>query len=281
MMNFDFDTIGLFAGQGDFPLLITRGARAENLKVVAIALKGFCSPEIEKCATETFWVELGQTSYALDLLHQHRVHHLIMAGRVPHQTIFQYRHFDSRALKLLAKAVTRRADGLLGLVVDELKKEGITVWDSSLFVKSLMPKAGLLTVDRPLTKHEREDVAFGLPIARVVAGQDIGQTIVVKDKAVIAVEGFEGTDECIKRAGDLAGPGCVVIKVSKPRQDKRFDIPVIGPGTIRNMHRSGASAIAFSAGETLVFDRQEIIANAQKLDIAIVAVDNPKNPSTD
>ena len=271
----NFDVIGLFAGQGDFPLLIAKGARADNIQVIAIALKGFCSPEIEQYATQTHWIELGQTSYAIELLHQNNVKHLIMAGRVPHQTIFQYRHFDTRALKLLAKAVTRKADGLLGLVVDELKKEGITVIDSSLFVKSLMPPAGLLTEKRPLTPREQEDVNFGLPIARVIAGQDIGQTIIVKEKCVIAVEGLEGTDECIKRAGELAGPGCVIIKVSKPRQDKRFDIPVIGTTTIKNMKKAGATAIAFSASETLVFDKKQIIAFGEENDIAVIAVSNP------
>lgn len=270
----EFDTIGLLTGEGDFPLLIAQGARAENIRVVALALKGFASPKIEEYADETHWVELGQTSLAIETAKKAGIKYLTMAGRVPHSTIFQYRHFDFRAVKFLAKAVTRKADGILGMVVDELKKEGITVIDSTTFVRSLMPGAGLLTPDRPLTEREAEDVEFGFPIARIVAGQDIGQTIIVKDKAVIAVEGFEGTDECIKRAGALAGPGCVIIKVSKPQQDRRYDIPCLGKTTIKSMIQAGASAIAFSAGETLLFDKQHVLDSASANDIAITAVRN-------
>ena len=270
------NTIGLIAGQGDFPISICRGAHSENIKVIVLAVRGFCNKNIEQFADVTHWIELGQTQRALDILKSHDIHHVVMAGRIPHQSIFQYRHFDALALKVLAHAVTKRADGLLGHVVNEMKKHDIEVLDSSLFVKSLMQPEGYMTTKRKLDAREEEDIRFGLPIARVVAGQDIGQTIVVKDKAVIAVEGFEGTDECIKRAGNLAGDGTVIVKVSKPQQDKRFDIPVIGKTTVKNMIKAGASVLAFSADETLVFDKDDVIKNADEAGIVIIAVKNPK-----
>jgi UDP-2,3-diacylglucosamine hydrolase len=195
----------------------------------------------------------------------------MMAGRVPHNSIFQYRHFDARALKLIAKAVNRKADTLLGAVTAELEREGIEVLDSSLFLKSLMPPPGLLTGDRQPTEGEQDDIDFGWPIAKAVAGQDIGQSIVVKGRAVIAVEAMEGTDECIRRAGEVAGPGCIVIKVSKPAQDLRFDIPVIGKTTLKHMVEAGCTALAFSARESLLFDQDEVLRVASENNISILA----------
>ncbi|MDD4280245.1 MAG: UDP-2,3-diacylglucosamine diphosphatase LpxI [Candidatus Sumerlaeales bacterium] len=269
-----YEKIALIAGQGVFPISIVRGAHSENIRVVVLAIKGFCSDEIEQYADKIYWVELGQAQKGLDILQKENIKYIVMAGRVPHQTIFQYRHFDTLALKVLARTMTKRADGILNAVVKAMESYGIEVLDSSLFVRQLFQPAGLLTPKRPLTKAEEEDIRFGLPIARSVAGLDIGQTIVVKDKSVIAVEGLEGTDECIKRAGELAGPGCVVIKVSKPAQDKRFDIPIIGPTTIKSMKTAQASVLAFSANEALMFGKDEIVTNAESAGIAVCAVNN-------
>lgn len=264
--------IGLIAGQGDFPLLIARAARANGVEVIGLGIKGFASPELADCVDRIFWLELGQLGRAIEILHQNQVTAATMAGRVPHTSVLQYRHFDLRAMKLLARAINKKADTLLGIVVEEFNRENIRILDSSLFLKSLMPEPGLLTPGRPLTDSEIADVEFGYPIAKVVAGQDIGQTIVVKSGMVIAVEGAEGTDECIRRAAALAGEGCVVVKVSKPRQDLRFDIPVIGRRTIRIMREAGISALAVSARETLLFHREEILKQAEELGIAVVAV---------
>ncbi|MCX7626185.1 MAG: UDP-2,3-diacylglucosamine diphosphatase LpxI [Candidatus Sumerlaeaceae bacterium] len=263
--------IGILAGAGDFPKLIAKAAASQGVRVFILGIKGFADHNLSDVASEIAWLELGQLNKAIELLHQHRISSLIFAGRVPHTTIFQYRHFDLRAMKLLAKAANRKADTLLNLLSEEFENEGIHVIDSSLFLKSLMPKPGLLTPRRPLTEAEIEDVEFGFPIAKVVAGQDIGQTIVVKEKLVVAVEAAEGTDECIARAGKLAGPGCVVVKVSKPQQDFRFDIPVVGKKTIETMTVAGASVLAISAGETLVFDQEHVIAEAEKKGIGIIA----------
>lgn len=263
--------IGLIAGQGEFPFLIARAAQSHGIKVTTFAIQGFASPELASCSDTLLWVELGQVGKTIDLMHEHDVHALTMAGRVPHTSVLQYRHFDLRALKMLARTINKKADSLLRVVADELESEGIQVLDSSLFLKQLMPPPGLLTLNRPLAENEHEDVEFGYPIAKVVAGQDIGQTIVVKDKMVVAVEGAEGTDECIRRAAALGGPGCVVVKVSKPQQDLRFDIPVIGKKTIEVMHEAQAAALAISAHESLIFGSEEVLRLAEQFNIAIVA----------
>lgn len=263
--------LAILAGAGDFPKLIAKAARGQGVDVFVLGIKGFAERDLEALASSMEWLELGQLNRAIELLHKHDIHHLILAGRVPHLSIFQYRHFDWRAVKLLARAANKKADTLLGLLVQEFENEGIHVLDSSMFLKSLMPSPGLLTKARSLTSQESEDIEFGYPIAKAIAGLDIGQTIVVKEKMVIAVEGAEGTDECILRAGNLAGPGCVVVKVSKPKQDFRFDIPVIGLKTVETMSKAGVTALAVSAGETLIFEQDAVLAEADKKGIAIVA----------
>lgn len=271
--------IGLIAGQGDFPLLIARAAASAGTEVIALCISGFASEKLPELSTRHHWLELGQLGKAMELLKEEQVTQLIMAGRVPHNSIFQYKHFDWRAMKLMAKAAGKRADALLATVCDEFAKEGIEVVESSMFLRSLMPKAGLLTLNRSLTDQENADIEFGTPIAKLIAGQDIGQTIVVKDKMVVAVEGIEGTDKCIRRAGELAGAGCVVIKVSKPAQDLRFDIPVIGPGTVQSMKEAGASALALSSRRSLLFHRDEVIAEAEKNNIGILVFEDTDSPN--
>jgi len=268
--------IGLIAGQGDFPLLIARAARSAGTEVVALCIKGYASEELPDLSSRSYWLELGQLAKAIEVLKEEGITQLTMAGRIPHNTIFQYRHFDWRAMKLLARAASKRADAIMETVCEEFARDGITVIESSLFLRSLMPEPGMLTTSRQLTQDEEADISFGVPIAKIVAGQDIGQTIVVKDKSVVAVEGLEGTDKCIRRAGDLAGPGCVVVKVAKPTQDLRFDIPIVGPGTIKSMKESGATALALSAGRSLLFHRDQVVAEAEAAGIAIEVFDDPE-----
>lgn len=269
-----FKTVGLIAGQGDFPLLIAQAAEASGTRVIALAIKGFASEALQPLCTTTHWLELGQLNKAIEVLKSEKVGHLLMAGRVPHNNIFQYRHFDWRAMKLLARAASKRADALLQTVCDEFAREGIEIINSAHFLSNLMPSPGLLTVKRPFTEQEQADAEFGIPIAKTIAGQDIGQTIVVKDKMVVAVEGAEGTDKCILRAGELVGPGCVVIKVSKPAQDLRFDIPIVGPGTMKSMRAAGATALAFSSGRSLLFHKDEVLELAGEANIGIVVFED-------
>jgi DUF1009 family protein len=166
----------------------------------------------------------------------------------------------------------------LELLCCELAKEGVEVLDSTFFLRSFLPKPGLITRKRKLSAREREDIDFGVPLARQIAGMDIGQSIVVKEKVVLAVEGAEGTDECLRRAAALGGEGVVLVKVSKPNQDRRFDVPVIGPDTIRVMKEIKGAAISISAGETLIFHRDDVIRMAEEAGIALMATDNPPWP---
>jgi len=272
------EKIGLIAGQGDFPLLIAQAAQSNGTHLLALCINGFTSPELPAKAAQSYWLELGQLGRAIELLKENGITHVMMAGRIPHNTIFQYRHFDWRAMKTLARAASKRADALLDTVCQEFARDGITVMESSAFLRNMMPTAGMLTTARALSEDERRDVEFGYPIAKAVAGHDIGQTIIVKDKMVVAVEGIEGTDKCIRRAGELAGTGCVVVKVSKPDQDLRFDIPIIGPGTVKSMKAAGATALALSSGRSLVLHREQVITEADAAGIAILILDDKQTP---
>jgi UDP-2,3-diacylglucosamine hydrolase len=269
--------LGVIAGQGDLPLLICQAARGCGHQTVGFGVSGFASEKLAECVDRMYWLELGQLGRLIELMHENGVRSVIMAGRVPHTSVLQYRHFDWRAVKMLGRTLNKKADSLLGAITRELESENLRVLDSTLFLKSMMPEAGLLTAGRPLTAEAEEDVRFGFPIAKAIGGLDIGQTIVVRDKMVVAVEGAEGTDECIRRAGALAGPGCVVVKVSKPRQDMRFDVPVVGLRTIQVMCEAGCAALAISARECLFLDREAVLAEAHEANIAIVALENPEN----
>jgi DUF1009 family protein len=268
----EIKSLGLMAGEGRFPFLICEAAAELGIPVQAFAVKGITPPDLVGHATKTHWMELGQFSDFIRQCHAEGIRHVVMAGRIPHNAIWRYRGFDMRSLKLLGRMVSRKADSILGTVVQELAGEGIEVIDSSLLLGGCMPGKGLLTPSRPLSSREEKDITFGFPIARQVAGMDIGQTIVVKDLAVVAVESLEGTDETIRRGGRIADGNVVVIKVCKPHQDSRFDIPVVGPGTIRTLRDAGGGALAIMSGETLFFDREEAVTLAHEFGIGIVAI---------
>lgn len=265
--------LGVIAGEGELPLLICEAARGCGYETIGFGVAGFASERLADCADRVFWLELGQLNRLITLMHDNGVRSVIMAGRVPHTSVLQYRHFDWRAIRILGRTLNKKADSLLGALTRELENENLRVLDSTMFLKSLMPEPGLLTPERPLTDTELQDVRFGYPIAREIGALDIGQTIVVRDKMVVAVEGAEGTDECIRRAGKLAGPGCVVVKVSKPSQDMRFDVPVVGAKTLQVMREAGCAALAVSAHECLLLNRDDVLAEAKAAEIAIVALD--------
>lgn len=268
----DLRHLGLIAGEGQFPFLLARAAHDRNIRVTAIGINGTTSPELAHEVDMMYWVDFGQFNRLIELCHQAGFHKAMMAGRIKHQSIFQLAtKIDMRGIKLLAKASSRKADALLGAITDELARENIEILDSTLLMRKCMPPAGLLTPGVPPSAGVMEDIHFGRPIATAVAGIDIGQTIVVKQKAVIAVEAMEGTNEAILRAGELAGRGCVVIKVSKPRQDKRFDVPVVGLTTVEKMIRAGCAALAIPGGEALFFEREEACALAAEHGITIFA----------
>jgi len=262
---------GLIAGNGRFPFLVLEGARSQGIEMTVIALKEEASPELEKLAKHLHWVSLGELSKTIELLHQEGVTHAMMAGQVKHNKIFSAIRPDWKLAKLLFSLPRKNTDALIGAVARVLEEEGVRLVDSTLFLKPLVPDAGVLTRRAP-NDHEAEDIAYGLGVARQIAGMDIGQTVVIADHACVAVEAMEGTDEAIARAARITGgKPLVVVKVSKPGQDMRFDVPVVGLPTIEQMRGAGASALAVDAGRTLLFDRTKLIEVADAAGIAIEA----------
>lgn len=262
---------GLIAGNGRFPFLVLEGARSQGIEMAVIALKEEASPELEKIAKHLHWVSLGELSKSIDLMHQEGVTQAVMAGQVKHNKIFSSIRPDWKLAKLLFSLPRKNTDSLIGAVAQVLEDEGIRLVDSTLFLKPLVPDVGVLTRRAP-NEHEAEDIAYGRGLAQQIAGMDIGQTVVIADRACVAVEAMEGTDEVIARAGRIAaGKPLVVVKVSKPGQDMRFDVPVVGLPTVEQMKSAGATALAVDAGRTLLFDRPKLIGLADAASIAIEA----------
>jgi UDP-2,3-diacylglucosamine hydrolase len=263
---------GLIAGNGRFPFLVLEGARSQGIEMAVIAIKEEASPEIERVAKRLHWVSLGELSKTIELMHQEGVSQAVMAGQVKHNKIFSSIRPDWKLAKLLFSLPRKNTDALIGAVARVLEEDGIRLVDSTIFLKPLLPEPGILTRRAP-NDHEAEDIAYGLGIARQIAGIDIGQTVVIADHACVAVEAMEGTDETIARAARIApGRPLVVVKVSKPRQDMRFDVPVVGLPTIEQMKNAGATALALDAERTLLFDRAQLIERADAAGIAILAV---------
>jgi len=262
---------GLIAGNGRFPFLVLEGARSQGIEMAVIALKEEASPELEKAAKRLHWVSLGELSKAIELMQREGVRRAVMAGQVKHNKIFSSIRPDWKLAKLLFSLPRKNTDSLIGAVAKVLEEEGIQLVDSTLFLKPLLPEAGVLTRRGP-NEHEAADIEYGLGVARHIAAMDIGQTVVVADRACVAVEAMEGTDETIQRAARFAnGKPLVVVKVSKPRQDMRFDVPVVGLPTVESMKRAGATALAIDAQRTLLFDRELLIAMADDAGIAVQA----------
>ena len=266
---------GLIAGNGRFPFLVLEAARQQGIDMAVIALKEEASPELAELAKRIHWVSLGELSKAIDLMHQEGVTQAVMAGQVKHNKIFSTIRPDWKLAKLLFSLTTKNTDALIGGVAKILEEENIHLVNSTHFLQPLLPAAGVLTKRAP-NPQESSDIAYGLGVARKISAMDIGQTIVVSDGACVAVEAMEGTDETISRAARLTATRSqekplVVIKVSKPGQDMRFDVPVVGLSTIEHMRTSGATALAIDAGRTLLFDRTNLIALADASGITIEA----------
>src|SRR2546425_810370 len=263
---------GLIAGNGRFPFLVLEGARSLGIDMTVIALKEEASAELENLAKRLHWVSLGELSKTIDLMHREGVKQAVMAGQVKHNKIFSSIRPDWKLAKLLFSLPRKNTDALIGAVARVLEEEGIRLVDSTLFLKPLVPEPGVLTRRVP-NEHEAEDIAYGLGVARHIAGMDVGQTVVVAERACVAVEAMEGTDETIARAARIAGgKRLVVVKVSKPGQDMRFDVPVVGLPTIEQMQSARATALAVDAGRTLLFDREKLIGLADAAGIAIEAI---------
>jgi hypothetical protein len=277
--------LGLIAGNGRFPFLILDAARAQGFSVVVAAICEEADAEIDRRAAaddgiSVHWISLGELSRLIELFHKDGVQKAIMAGQVKHKQIFSSIRPDWRLAKLLLNLRTRSTDMLLGAVAKVLGDEGIELVSSTAFLEPLLAQEGVLT-ERAPDKEERKNIEYGLGVARAVAGFDIGQTVVVAAQACVAVEAMEGTDAAIERAGRLMASledeastlerRLTIVKVAKPNQDMRFDVPVIGIRTIESMIRAGASCLSVEAGRTLLFDRDKLIERANREGIVLVA----------
>jgi DUF1009 family protein len=264
---------GLIAGNGRFPFLILQSAREQGIDIIVAAIKEETFTEIETCGYPVHWLGLGELGKLIRLFRSANVQKAIMAGQVKHVQIFGSSFPDLTMLRMLAGLKQKNTDALIGGVARVLEESGISLVDSSLLLKPFLAVQGVLT-RRGLNSVEASDVEYGRAIAHRIASMDIGQTIVVRDRAVVAVEAMEGTDMVISRAGELVGrKNMTVIKVSKPKQDMRFDIPVVGMSTLETMIASGATALVIDAGRTLVFDRDQFDKQADAHNIAVVAME--------
>jgi DUF1009 family protein len=278
-------TLGLIAGNGRFPFLLLEAARAEGLRVVVAAIKEETDPEINERARSdagitVHWLSLGELSRLIETFQREGVTRAVMAGQVKHKQIFSSIRPDWRLAKLLLNLRTRNTDMLLGAVAKVLEDEGITLLSSTQFLEPLLAPAGVLTQRAP-DATELADIAYGLKVARGIAGFDLGQTVVIAAGACVAVEAMEGTDATIARAGQLFATmdeeastlarRLTVIKVAKPKQDMRFDVPVCGLPTMEAMRSAGATCLCVESGRTLLFDRAAMVAAADAAGISIVA----------
>lgn len=266
--------LGLIAGNGRFPFLVLDAARAQGYDVTIIAVKEETFPELADAAARhgaaMHWISLGQLGTCIRLLQEAGASRAVMAGQVKHTKLFAgWVMPDATLLSAIRKLASKNTDGLIGAVADVLRDHGIELVNSTALLEPLLARPGVLTRRAP-TDEEQKDFEFGYRMADAIAGLDIGQTVAVKDRAVVAVEAMEGTDEAITRAGTLAGPGVRVVKVAKPKQDMRFDVPVVGVPTIDVMRAAGASALSIDAGRTLVIDGDAVFAAADEAGITIV-----------
>jgi UDP-2,3-diacylglucosamine hydrolase len=275
------EKLGLIAGNGKFPFLVLDAARAQGFEVVVAAIKEEAFPEIASHgAASIHWLSLGELSKLIETFQREGVRRAIMAGQVKHKQIFSSIRPDWRLAKLLLSLTTRNTDSLLGAVAKVLADEGITLEKSTWLLEPLLARAGILTQRAP-SEQERKNIDYGRAVARNLAQHDIGQTVVIADAACVAVEAMEGTDATVERSGQIMrslhghastlSRALTVVKIAKPNQDMRFDVPVIGVKTIEIMHNAGATCLAVDAGKCLLLDGQNVVDAANAAAIAIIA----------
>ena len=266
------ETLGIIAGLGSYPWQLARSARAQGVRrIVAFAFRGETERIISKYADEVVWLRLGRISALLDAVQSRGIVHLVMAGQIKPTRLFSLR-LDSRALQIMKTLKQRNAHTIFGAVISELQTVGAKLLPAYRFMETEMPPAALMSRRAP-DERELADIRLGAKVAKTTSGLEIGQTVVVKEGTILAVEGFEGTDETILRAGRLGGPGAVVVKVAKLGHDMRFDIPVIGMQTFRILRKAKISCLAVEAGRTILLEREKLIAEADRLNIAFTGFD--------
>lgn len=267
------ETLGIIAGNRTLPFLLAREARAQGVKkLVAVAFEGETDPDLARHVDEIVWLRVGQLGKMIKAFTERGVKQCVMVGQIAPKNLFDLRP-DLRAMTTLMRLKERNAHSIFGAIADEMKKDGVELIEATPWLREIMPAAGHIAGPKP-GKEQQADIEYGLGIAREISRLEIGQTVVVKDGTVLAVEGFEGTDACIRRGGELAGPdgGAVVVKVAKANHDMRFDIPCIGPTTIEICHAARVAVLAVQAGKTLLLEKDKLIGLVAREKITLVAV---------
>lgn len=264
------EKLGLIAGSGKLPLIFARETKREA-DIATVALSGYTSPEVESLVGKTLWVKIGEFDRAVKFLLSEGATRVVMIGKVPQTVLLNQAGFNERISLLLRKLGSKQTESILRALADELEKEGIKLVDGRKYLSSYLASPGVLSERRP-NERELKDIQFGKMIVKEIGRLDIGQTVVIKNGVILAVEAIEGTDRAIRRGANLGGEGVVVIKMSKPQQDMRFDIPVVGRRTIELLREIKASALAIEAERTVILDREELIKIADEAGICIVAI---------
>jgi DUF1009 family protein len=276
------EKVGLIAGWGRFPMLIAQEARRQGVSVHAVGIEGITDPAIKDEVVSLEWIKLGQLDRPIQIMKSAGCSKAVMAGRVQHVNIFGGFIPDLRAVRLLARLQDKRADTILKAIAEEFAKDGVELQSSATYLSRFIPAPGVLTKKKP-SAADKKDIELGWKVAKSIAGHDVGQTVVVRAGAIMAVEAMEGTDACINRAGELAraanqNPELIVVKVAKPRQDFRFDLPVAGLDTLNTFKAAGVKALAIEAGKTVLLDKDHLIAEADRLGVSITAAQDEANP---
>jgi UDP-2,3-diacylglucosamine hydrolase len=265
------DILGLIAGGGRFPMIAADAARKSGLHVIAVAHLGETEPALSERVDEIVWIKLGQLGHLIKALKKNGARKTILAGTITKKKMFENLRPDLRGLAVMSRLAVFHDDDILRAIADELAKEEIEVVSSTLYLPDLVAPPGCLTRRKP-NRTEQEDIRFGWHVAKELGRLDIGQCVVVRKKTVLALEAIEGTDETILRGGSLGREKAVIVKVSKPHQDLRFDVPAVGIETLQTMARVKASVLAVEAGKTLIFDKKEMITYANKIGISVIAL---------
>lgn len=264
-------SLGIIAGNRNFPLQVAQSVRSSGIQVIAVGFKGITSPKLESCVDEMIWLGLGQLGKLKKFFKEKEIKNLVMVGQVPHRLTLGALKFDLEGVRFFKKVREKNAKTLLGGLIEELEKEGFEFLDSTQFLRDQLIQVGVLTSCEP-SDQEWEDLKYGWKVAKTLADLEAGQTVIVKKGVLVALEGMEGTDETILRGGNLSGKGAVVVKVARSSQDMRYDVPVVGLETLHALEKAKISVLGLEAGKTLILDQQDFFKKVRKMGLAMVGL---------